>query len=245
MCCHLPNNTIYIVFRGTDDSIIGWQEDIDMLCKFPIPAQVEAAKYVNKIAKIFPTSVLILGGHSKGGNLAAYASIYCKDNIKIRIKDVYCFDSPGFDIENIDETKYNKIKRKITRVIPRSSVIGLIFDNIAAKSLIVESDGRGITQHDAFSWSVTHNYFKLADSLDENASKFDIAIKKMIEELSVEDRNEVASNCYSLVKQLNQETLLEIQKDPVSFLKVVNTISPKNRKLFMQLAYNFIKFKQF
>lgn len=245
MCCHLPNNTIYIVFRGTDDSIIGWQEDLDMLCKFPIPAQVEAAKYVNKIAKIFPTSVLILGGHSKGGNLAAYASIYCKDNVKIRIKDVYCFDSPGFDLENIDESKYKKIKKRITRIIPKSSVIGLIFDNIASKTIIVESTGKGITQHDAFSWLITHNGFIESELLDENASKFDIAIKKMLEELSQEDRNDLASNCYSLVKQLNQETLLEIQKDPMSFLRLVNIISPKNRKLFMQLAYNFVKFKQY
>lgn len=245
MCFHLPNNTIYIAFRGTDDSLIGWQEDLDMLCKFPIPAQVEAAKYVDKIAKIFPTSVLILGGHSKGGNLAAYASIYCKDNVKIRIKDVYCFDSPGFDLNNIDENKYKIIKKRITRIIPQSSVIGLIFDNIATKTIIVKSDGKGITQHDAFTWHITHNYFVQVDSLDENATKFDEALKKMIGDLNEEDRYDLASNCYDLVKRLNQETLLEIQKNPISFMKEVDVISPKNGKLFMQLAYNVIRFKQF
>ena len=67
----------------------------------------------------------------------------------------------------------------------------------------------------------------------------------MIGDLSEEDRYDLASNCYDLVKRLNQETLLEIQKNPISFMKEVDVISPKNGKLFMQLAYNVIRFKQF
>ena len=70
-------------------------------------------------------------------------------------------------------------------------------------------------------------------------------VKKMIGDLSEEDRYDLASNCYDLVKRLNQETLLEIQKNPISFMKEVDVISPKNGKLFMQLAYNVIRFKQF
>lgn len=244
MCFHLPNNIIYIAFRGTDDTLIGWQEDLDMLCKFPIPAQIEAAKYLNKIAKIFPTSLFILGGHSKGGNLAAYAAIYCNDSIKRRIKKVYCFDSPGFMIDNIDQDKYKKIKRKIIRIIPQSAIIGLIFDNLADTTYIVSSKVKGILQHDAFSWEVKHNHFVCVDSLDKNASKFDEAVKKMLESLTEDERHDLANNVYEFVKELNKDTLLEVQKDSFSLIKYINKISPKNRMLFMQLAYNFIRYKQ-
>ena len=37
MCFHISDDLIYVAFRGTDDSLIGWQEDIDMVCDFPVP----------------------------------------------------------------------------------------------------------------------------------------------------------------------------------------------------------------
>lgn len=39
----------------------------------------------------------LIGGHSKGGNLAVYASSFCSNDIQDRIGKVYNYDDPGFD----------------------------------------------------------------------------------------------------------------------------------------------------
>ena len=47
----LPDGTLYIGYEGTDDSMIGWQEDFELIYKFPVPAQKCAISYINKIIK--------------------------------------------------------------------------------------------------------------------------------------------------------------------------------------------------
>lgn len=243
MCFHLPNNVIYIAFRGTDDTLIGWQEDLEMLAKCPVHAQVKAKDYVNKIAELFPTSQLILGGHSKGGNLATYAAIYCHDNIKERIIKVYNNDGPGFLKEKIDDDKFASVKSKIVRIIPLCSIVGLLLDPYFGKDLIVKSNVKGLRQHDAFSWEVDVKRFERNESIHPNAKKLDDAITAMIKKLSDEDRYNLADNVYNFVLELNKDTLLEVQKDSIRFVRCLNKINPKNRKIFLEFIYNIIKHK--
>ena len=74
----LPNKIKYISYRGTDTSLVGWKEDFNMTFMKDIPAQKEALNYLNKIAKKYRDK-LIIGGHSKGGNIAIYASMNAED----------------------------------------------------------------------------------------------------------------------------------------------------------------------
>lgn len=244
MCFHLSSDLIYIAFRGTDDTLIGWQENLDMVCSYPVPAQKKAANYIHKIAEMYPQCKLMIGGHSKGGNLATYGAIYCDDSIKERILKVYCNDGPGFVKERVDETKFELIQNKIVRIIPQNSVVGLIFDEFCGQTKIVESSVRGIKQHDGFSWQIQVTSFRLVDQISINAQKLDEAITKMLERLSEDERKDLASNVYQFVIELNKTTLLEVHKDSIRLLKYLNKISSKNKKIFMELIYNFIKYKQ-
>ncbi len=45
---YLPNKFV-IAFSGTDDTIVGWKENFNMMFKFPIEAQVSAKEYVDKV----------------------------------------------------------------------------------------------------------------------------------------------------------------------------------------------------
>ena len=243
MCFHLSNDLIYICFRGTDDSVIGWQEDLDMVCKFPVPSQQLAVEYVNKISSMFPSCNLIIGGHSKGGNLANYAAIYCDDDVKEKIVNVYNNDGPGFVKEKVDLEKFESIKNKIVRIIPSSSVIGITFQPFCGKTKIVDSDVKGIRQHDIFSWQVDVKKFVYEKQLTENAKKFDDLLSNMIYKLSEDERIELSKNIYDFFCVLNKDALLEIQKDSITFLKQVNKITSKTKKLFMELIYNLIKCK--
>ena len=244
MCFHINKNLIYVSYRGTDDTIIGWQENLNLVKKGPVEAEVKAAKYLNEIAKLFPKCELIVGGHSKGGNLATYAAIYCDDKVKKRIIKVYNNDGPGFLKENIDNEKFLSIKSKIVRIIPHCSVVGLLLDSFCGKTYIVSSNAKGVNQHDAFSWEVCLNHFVKVKDLALNAKKLDTAITNMISNLTEEERNDLAVNVYNFVIELNKNTLIDCHNDPIRLIKYLNKITSKNRKIFMQLMYNFIKYKQ-
>lgn len=50
----LPNNTIYVSYRGTDNTIVGWKEDFNMSFSDLVASQTEAVKYLENIAKRYP-----------------------------------------------------------------------------------------------------------------------------------------------------------------------------------------------
>ena len=243
ICFHINENDIVISFSGTDDTLIGWQENLNMLTTFPIPSQNLARKYVNKIMKLFPSNNIYIVGHSKGGNLAAYSAIYCKDENKEKIKEVYCFDSPGFEKEHIDENKYGLVKDKITLVLPKSSVIGMVFEPFAGNKIVCDSNYKGLKQHDAFSWQIKANKFVILNDVTSNSRKFDKTLKSILNNLTKQQTDELAKNIYDFIIELNKNTLVELQKDPITFVKQLHKITPYNRKLFMGLVVNLLKYK--
>ena len=102
----------YVSFRGTDESIAGWREDFDMSFLPETEGQKLAVKYLNKIADFFDCPIRV-GGHSKGGNLAVYASAFCRPDVRDRIVTVWSNDGPGFRHEISDSPEYEAILPKI------------------------------------------------------------------------------------------------------------------------------------
>ena len=245
MCFHISDDLIYVAYRGTDDTLIGWQEDIDMVCTFPVPAQKRALKYIEKIAELYPEATLIVGGHSKGGNLATYASIYAKEETQHRIYKVFNNDGPGFVKEKVDLEKFEKVRHKITRIIPESSIIGMALDPFAGKTKVVKSNVKGVNQHDAFSWLVDIKRFVRVDKISDDAENFDTLMTSRLTSLNEEERIALANDVFLFVKELNRDTLIEIQKkDSLRLIKFIRKMNAKNRKLFMEMFYALIKYKQ-
>ena len=46
----LPYDVLYVSFRGTDNTIVGWKEDFNMSFQDLVPSQIEAVTYLEKIA---------------------------------------------------------------------------------------------------------------------------------------------------------------------------------------------------
>ena len=74
----LDEETRVIVYSGTDDSIIGWKEDFNMMFTFPTPAQKQAIRYLKKYSE---NKKLYIVGHSKGGNLAMYSTLHIREEV--------------------------------------------------------------------------------------------------------------------------------------------------------------------
>ena len=181
----LPDNTYYVAFRGTDSSIIGWKEDFNMSYLYETPGQKRAVEYLNENFRLC-RKPLRVGGHSKGGNFAVFASAFCIESIRKRIVNVYSNDGPGFRDEVLTSEGYNHILPKIISTVPEQTLIGIIQGN-KLNHRYVKSSNKGIMQHDAVSWQVIGNHFEYVDRSAE-ADIMDGALSDWLSGISDEKR---------------------------------------------------------
>ena len=228
----LPNRHKYISFRGTDMSLVGWKEDFNMTFMKDIPSQLEAVTYLNDIGKKY-RSKLILGGHSKGGNLAIYSAIFCKDRIKKKIVNIINADGPGFDKSIISTENYKKIVDKIDTYIPQSSVVGRLLEH-EDEYEIIQSTQKGIMQHDIFSWQVNESKLVRIQSLTKDSQIINATLKNWLKSTTIEQRERFVNVIYEIILAAEAEYISDFKIDiPKRIKNIINTykaISTEERK---------------
>ena len=123
---YLADGLTHVLFRGTDETMIGWKEDFNMAFMTPVPAQVKAVDYLHYAAERIRGGFSV-GGHSKGGNLAVYSAMKCSRLVRERITSIYSQDGPGFTKETLEDGDFDAIKDRIQKYVPHSSIIGMLF----------------------------------------------------------------------------------------------------------------------
>lgn len=215
----LEDQTVYVAFRGTDDTLIGWKEDFNMSFMTAVPAQLAAVAYVNQTLK--NTSCKIrMGGHSKGGNLAIYAAIKCEREIKERILEVYNNDGPGFNKEMMMSEAYQSMLSRIRTIIPQGSIIGMLLEHEEEYS-VVKSKQVGIMQHDVMSWEILGTNFIYSDQISKGSMILDQALKGWVNELKEEERSEFIDTLFTIFEATGAKTISELNK---AKLKKINII---------------------
>ena len=122
----VPKHFKFIAFEGTEDELVGWEENFKMAYMYPVPAHEEAITYLKENIK--PTDfVVYIGGHSKGGNLAMAAAMEANLFKRYQIDYVFNFDGPGFSKDLVDFKKLKKLEKKLLNYYPCESVVGMIF----------------------------------------------------------------------------------------------------------------------
>ncbi|MDO4199713.1 MAG: DUF2974 domain-containing protein [Clostridia bacterium] len=162
----LEDGTKVVSFRGTDGTLSGWREDLDLSWSERIRAQTDALKYLESIYHANPDSEFILTGHSKGGHLAIYSSFYLcskESEFQNKLKSILNYDGPGLRkdiVSDIDSESFDKTSEKLTTFIPQSSIIGRIMsDTSKGKFFCVYSSSKGIFyQHDSLTWTIHKDY---------------------------------------------------------------------------------------
>ncbi len=220
---------LFVTFRGTDDSLVGWKEDFNLSFMESVPAQREASAYLGRVFKEIPFKPVLLGGHSKGGNLAVYAAINATKMQKKRIKAVFNNDGPGFSESVIKSLKYKETEKKIINILPEGSIVGQLLSH-GREDVIIKSKRPMLFQHDPFSWEVMGDDFVLADKLDERSVKLDMLFKKWLSELSNEDRESMVTAIYELAKASEAKTLTEIMNDKMGFLRALGKADKEIKK---------------
>lgn len=234
----LPDGTNYISFRGTDNTITGWKEDVFMSFTSEIEGAKEAVHYLNKVSKQLDGK-LILGGHSKGGNFAMYAASFCEEAVKDRITKVYNNDGPGFRDEVINSDGYKRISPKICNIVPQTSMIGQMLANYGEQK-VVRSSAKGIFQHDAMTWEVTKDHFVEAE-LDSLSKFVKTALGSWLEKMDDETRESIILTVFSMIEETEAETFNEFGGSIFKNTKIVlkeYTKLPKSKRIEIMNAFS-------
>ena len=206
----MPDDTIFISYRGTDNTIVGWKEDLNMSFKSHIASQLSAKKYLEMIAKEYSDKKIRIGGHSKGGNIAVYAATFVSKEIKDRIINVYNNDGPGFCDDVIETPEYHEMIKKVHTYIPQSSVIGRLM-NHREKYTVVESVQKGIMQHDLYSWQVLGTKFITLEEVTNGSEFVDKTIKNWLENVEPEKREQVIDVVFDILNTTDAQTMKELR----------------------------------
>lgn len=215
----IPDDTIYISFRGTDDTLVGWKEDLNMCFRDNVPSQFEAVKYTENIANKFEKSIRI-GGHSKGGNLAVYAASFCDYKIKNRIISVYNNDGPGFHESIINNFEYKKIIPKVHTYVPQTSIFGRMLYH-KEEYTVVKSTQMGVMQHDVYTWQVQANEFIYEKEVDKQSYFIDTTLKRWLEEVSKEQREKFINNIFEILEATEAKTVTQIRGNWMKNAKII------------------------
>lgn len=232
----LNESQLYITFRGTDDSLVGWAEDVSMLSIFPIPAQKDSCSYLTEIAHLYSDKEIFIGGHSKGGNLSVYSSLYTDEDVQNRIIKVYSLDGPGFYPNTLDTNRLALLKDRIIHVIPNSGIVGRLFD-LDIPPLIVKSDSKGLDQHNPFYWYISADHFVEASEFTEESNRIKKEVDELIASMSEEEKNTLTTDLNSFISSLKPNNLLEFanMKNVVSVLFNKYKMSHKNVRYLLKL----------
>ena len=183
MTYRLTMDVYLVVFRGTDDTLIGWKEDFHMIYMDHIPAQKRAASYLQHVMKEFPKGRFMVAGHSKGGNLAAYACSYLPDHLFERIDAIYSYDAPGLNKAIIETEAYQRTSPKIRRFVPQGSIVGMMLEVPEPATIVKSRAFGGFAQHNAFSWMVEEDGFVTLDQTSPDSQQTDQTLKQWVREV--------------------------------------------------------------
>lgn len=231
---------IYLVYRGTDDTIVGWKEDFNIAYLDVIPAQEEALKYFMRVLTALKGKIYLMG-HSKGGNLAIYSASRCQKRAKKRIEGVYNMDGPGFLAEFLSLDDYQLINEKTYWYLPYESMIGTLLCH-GTNEYVIKSTNRGIMQHDPFSWEILGKNFVRENGLSKESLIAHQTIDECMQKMTLEQRKQFVSIVFDALNATEAKTLSQITaKNLKNIIATVKNADAESKKLLSDMIKLVLK----
>ncbi|MBQ9314134.1 MAG: DUF2974 domain-containing protein [Clostridia bacterium] len=239
---HLSQKEMYISFIGTDSTLTGWKEDVNMGFMDNVPCQIAGKKYLEKMATDYPEKKIRIGGHSKGGNVAIYAAITTSKKIQNRIIKVDNYDGPGFNHKIISKYGNNKILNKIETFIPQDSIIGRILEH-KEKVTISLSNEKLLLQHDIYSWQVLGNEMLKSERNTDMSENVSETFKEWIENSTEMQRQIMFDSLFELFYSTEVKTFGEMKKSlSTSLPKILSKykeLGEEDKKIMLEMMKSF------
>ena len=264
------NRQNYCAFRGTDNTLEGWAEDFNMGYDNMTEAQNLSVQYLNKVSKKTEGEIS-LGGHSKGGNDAAFAFLFCDGSVRKRIEKIYSYDGPGMpeNISYVDEhgnvtpldpeiEELMEKKMEGSAICPYDSIVGqLLKEN---KSVFIDTKAGMGADHDPYTWKIDSNTGEFVPREQDWRSKYlNEVTDEWIRALPVEKRKVFMQVIWGWIYSLDKERMSEIgphiaenpQAAIESALSYINSLPENEKKSFIGgmaflavlLVGNFLEYK--
>ena len=215
----LPDNTLVICFEGTDDTVAGWKEDIDMLIHKGSPALQTALDYVDDVTSKYDGDIILLG-HSKGGQEALYVALNCSAEIRNRIRLLYNNDGPGFYSDKFFKTgAYDELGDRYKHYVPYSSFIGMIMYHDNDYVAVDSTKHLGPLQHDLSTWKIKNGDLERVEDIDFLAKVTDLFLSKLVSKVPESLYNDVDKVFTEVIKGAGQETLTQFTKNVIPAIK--------------------------
>ena len=236
---YLEDGSTYASFRGTDHTIIGWKEDFMLSYTSRTPGQIHAAAWMDQNFRFSDRPVLV-GGHSKGGNFAVYASAFCTQETRDKIKVIYSNDGPGFTADVLETSEYKEILPRVVSILPEESFFGLLMYS-DYENRVIKSSEKGVYQHDGMSWQVLGRDFVAAEKLSENSLFMDKTVTKWVEGFTPEERKTFVDAVFGLVDSAGAETIGDLNRSRVkTYTDIIKSFAalPKDQQGMIRSTLN-------
>lgn len=226
MTFHL-GDVIYVAFRGTDESLIGYKEDFNMCFSAPVMAQKDSVVYLKNIMDKYSDAKVYVGGHSKGGNLAVYSVVGLDEYYRDRVVEIYNNDGPGFTEEILETLAYKATVKKVKKLLPNGSVVGILMDDNEKYSIVEAKGNNGLVQHDGFNWEVKGTRFVRTNKFTDQSIRINQTLKIWLKNLDRDERNRFIDEFYILIKKSTDANRLDdiAGKELQSALAIIKNIS--------------------
>lgn len=207
----LEDGSLYVAFRGTDETIVGWKEDFNLAFSKPLPGQLSSVEYLDYVGSLERGS-LYTGGHSKGGNLAVYAAMNCKKEIQDRIVRIYSHDGPGFRPEILEKCGYGAVADRIVKILPHSSLIGMLLES-HENYQVIASRSFGLMQHNPFNWKVEDDHFIYVDDIYSGRKFIDRTLNEWILSMEDEQMHAFVDTLFNVIEASQTDNLIDFAAD--------------------------------
>lgn len=259
----LGEHSIFVSFRGTDETLVGWKEDFNMSYMKSVPAQRRALAYLKGAARYARQSReedrgercgedahgtghwggsgegeertdrpggsgrqeaaklrIVLGGHSKGGNLAVYAAANAPGELQRSIRRVYSFDGPGFQKNFCEKPGFRRIEDRYCKIVPDQSVVGMMLANYK-KYRVVSSYRAGVVQHDLMNWKIRDGKFVYRKDVYRRSSIRTTILNAWVNSLTREQIAVFVETLYELLGATRAGNVYELMKKPFGVVRTV------------------------
>ncbi len=190
------NNMLIVSFEGTDETLIGWEEDMALSYSFPVVAETDAMNYINRVVRFCDKKVYITG-HSKGGHLALIAGMYSNIFTKMNLKKIYSFDGPGLNDKQLNSWKYKSIEKKFYHFVPDYSLIGMLLKH--KKIYVVKGTRKDTKCHSLFSWIIDDDHFE-EGTLSNQSTRLYSSINSWLEHHNVYERENISKEIFRVFR---------------------------------------------
>jgi hypothetical protein len=235
----LEDEKYLVVFRGTDENLIGWKEDFHMTFMHEVPAQQSAYQYLEKRMTEYPGEYIV-SGHSKGGNLAIYACSKLDEEKQNSVAGIYAFDAPGLHESLLESEGFLRIKDRIASYIPQDSMVSVLLEP-PVNAKVVKSNAILLLQHDTFSWEVGQIDFVQIENQSQLSIHADKVISSWLDTMSNNEKQEFSDVIFDVFLESGINKFADITVDtPKKIINIVNNmtrLTSEQKKMTIQVFF--------